>query len=129
MLNCFKYFLIYILQQNVTKWERKNYIKSKCPNTPILYTLKELLSKNWFCIFFLIFWHKKIPSSFRMPRYHLSFSWVFCVFQISYTMYSIRIVSGSSSSKLLSRLILLKSILRIPISLQANTTLPESSLK
>ena len=36
------------------------------------------------------------------------------------------IVSGSTPSKLLSRLILLKSILRIPISLQENTTLPES---
>ena len=40
------------------------------------------------------------------------------------------IVSGLSSSKLLlSRLISLTSILRIPISLQETTTLPESLLK
>ena len=38
-------------------------------------------------------------------------------------------VWGSSSSKLLSRLILLRFILRISISLQYNTILPESSLK
>ena len=39
------------------------------------------------------------------------------------------IVSGSSSSKLLSRLKLLRFMLRIPISLQENTTLSETSLK
>ena len=38
-------------------------------------------------------------------------------------------VSGSSSWKLLSRLILLISILRIPVSLHLNITSPESSLK
>ena len=37
--------------------------------------------------------------------------------------------SGSSSSKLLSRLILLKFTLRMPISSQQNVTLPESSSK
>ena len=39
------------------------------------------------------------------------------------------IVSESSSSKLLSRLILLRFTLRIPISLQQNVTLLESSSK
>ena len=39
------------------------------------------------------------------------------------------IVSGSSSSKLSARLVLLRSILRIPIPLQLKTTLPEPSLK
>ena len=38
-------------------------------------------------------------------------------------------VSGSSSSKLLSILIFLKSILRIPSSSQENVSLPESSSK
>ena len=37
-------------------------------------------------------------------------------------------VSGSSSSKLLSRLILLRSMLRISIPLKLNTTSPEPSL-
>ena len=38
-------------------------------------------------------------------------------------------VSGSSSSKFLSRLILSRSILRIPILLKLNTASPESLLK
>ena len=40
-----------------------------------------------------------------------------------------KIVSGTSSSKLLSRLILLRFTLRIPISLQQNVTSAESSSK
>ena len=39
------------------------------------------------------------------------------------------IVLGSFSSKSLSRLILLRSILRMPVSLRLNKTLPQSSLK
>ena len=34
-----------------------------------VYTLKTLLSQNWFYFFFLIFWHSKIPSSSGTPRY------------------------------------------------------------
>ena len=30
--------------------------------------IKTQLNKNWFYFFFAIFWHAKIPSSFRMPR-------------------------------------------------------------
>ena len=41
----------------------------------------------------------------------------------------IRIITGSSSSKLLSRLILLRFTLRIPISIKQNVTSPESSSK
>ena len=33
----------------------KRFQVRKCPNTLKLYTLKALLSKNWFCFFFFIF--------------------------------------------------------------------------
>ena len=46
-----------------------NYIKSQ-----IAYTLKALLSKNWFCYFFLVFWHAKIPPAFKMTHYWDYFS-------------------------------------------------------
>ena len=64
----FKYFLRYILTENVSK-NFKLYQVSKCPNISILQILKTLLSKNRFYFFFLIFWHAKIPPSFRMPHY------------------------------------------------------------
>ena len=73
----------------------------------------------------LAFWHAKVPPSIGMPRYWHQF---FIYFYLSSLRFSslicqakilIRIiVSGSSSSKLLSRLILLRSISRIPVSLQ-----------
>ena len=63
-----KYFLRYILTENVSK-NFKLYQVSKCPNISILQILKTLLSKNRFYFFFLIFWHAKIPPSFRMPHY------------------------------------------------------------
>ena len=68
-----KFFLIYILRHNVSKNQMKKTISSlhvsKSANTYKLYTLKALLSKNWFYCFFLVFWHAKIPPSFGMPRY------------------------------------------------------------
>ena len=59
VLNCFRYFQIYILGQTSQKVRQENisslYV-SKCPNILKLYTvLKALLSKNWFYFFFLIF--------------------------------------------------------------------------
>ena len=42
---------------------------TKCSNTLKLYTIKALLCKNRLYFFFLIFWHAKIPPSFRVPRY------------------------------------------------------------
>ena len=47
--------------------------------------LKVLLSKSWLYFFFLIFWHTKIPPSFRRPRYwYWFFTYLFfliiCVF-------------------------------------------------
>ena len=68
ILTWFKYFLIYILRQNVPKirqvkfWNTSSlhakFSLPKCSNTPILYAtdaLKALLSKNWFYFFLLIF--------------------------------------------------------------------------
>ena len=47
VLNCFKYFLIYILGQNVSKDQiRKTISSDRCSNTVKLYTLKALHSKN-----------------------------------------------------------------------------------
>ena len=57
--------------------QEKQYQEAKCPNTLILYTLNALLSKNQFYSFFLIFWHAKIPSSFRMSRYIHNSSFIF----------------------------------------------------
>ena len=57
---------------------------SKCPNTFNLYTLNVLMSKNWFCFFFLTFQH--------LLKFHviginssLIFFKVYFVFQVSYT--------------------------------------------
>ena len=99
VLNFLKYFLIYILRQNVSKSDKKNFelyqgftYNFLCQNDKIfikifklyqvfvvksfdtskLYTtdaLKALHSKNLFCFFFLIFWHAKILPSSRMPCY------------------------------------------------------------
>ena len=86
VLNCFKYFLKHISEQNHTR-KILNYIKSlydkmtlftktselyqmsKCSNTFKLYTSEPLLSKNWFYFFFVIVWHQKLHPSFGMPRY------------------------------------------------------------
>ena len=48
--------------------KEKLYRVSKCSNTLKWYTLKALLSKNWFYVFFLIFSYAKIPPSFTTPR-------------------------------------------------------------
>ena len=48
--------------------KEKLYRVSKCYNTLKWYTLKALLSKNWFYVFFLIFSYAKIPPSFTTPR-------------------------------------------------------------
>ena len=99
-------------------------------------TLLQPLSKNWFYLFFLIFWHAKIPSflvchaigtnsSFNSFLSALCFSNLICQAKRFIKI----IVSGSSLSKLLSRLIILRSILRIPVLFQFNTTLLKSSLK
>ena len=60
----------------VTKWLDipKRFQMSNCSNNLKLYTSKALLRKNLFLLtqfyfFFLIFWHKRIPPSFRMPCY------------------------------------------------------------
>ena len=46
-----------------------NYIKChKDFNTVKLYTLKALLSKNYFCFFFLILWHTPVSPFIVMPR-------------------------------------------------------------
>ena len=81
VLNYFKYFLVYILQQNVSKSNKKDFelyqvfmhiflcqnkdfwtissaCLTKCLNTLKLYisdALKALLIKNWFYFFFLMF--------------------------------------------------------------------------
>ena len=58
----------------------------KWQNTIKLYTLKALLSKNWFYFFFLIFCHAKIPPYFRMPRYwhpKIFFTIIFTFFKFS----------------------------------------------
>ena len=58
------------------KSDKKNYIKSlssisvsKYSNTLKFYTLNTLLGKNRFYSFFLVFWHAKVPPSFKMSRY------------------------------------------------------------
>ena len=104
MVNCFKY--LYLGQVSQKKEARKIWTMSnliftkifelyqvpKCLDihkgfwnitsgkmsqySQIVYTLNTLLSKSRLSFFFIIFWHAKIPPSFRMPRYwhfHLSF--------------------------------------------------------
>ena len=66
VLNCFNYFLIYILRQIVSKTMSGLYV-SKCPNTFILYISKASLSKNWLFLFFHLLTRKN--SAIRMPRY------------------------------------------------------------
>ena len=46
------------------------YQVTKCSITIKLYTIKVILSKNWFYFFFLNFWHAKTSVSFRMSRYY-----------------------------------------------------------
>ena len=62
--NCFQYFVMYILEQNVLKIRQEKFgtisslCVTKCSNTSILYNidgLKSLLSKNWFYFFFIVF--------------------------------------------------------------------------
>ena len=52
----------------MTRYSQRSEV-TKCSNTRKIYTLKTLLSKNWFYFFFLNIWHAKIPPSFRMSRY------------------------------------------------------------
>ena len=66
VLNCFKYFLMYIFLQSVPKIRQEKFwtISSICAKLYTADALKELLSKNWLNLFFLLFWHTNIP-----PRY------------------------------------------------------------
>ena len=122
VLNIFNiYFEGKCLKKN---WTNKHFSKL---NTKLHTTdaLIALLSKNRFCFFFLIFWHAKITPFFRMWSYcHWFFTYLFLnalrfsnlICQAKSLIWTK--VSGLSSSKLLSILALLRSILRIPISLQ-----------
>ena len=61
ILNCFKYF---------DQKKSDNFCPKMFQYPHIIYyqrTFLQLLSKNWFCIFLLIFGHP-IPPSFGMPR-------------------------------------------------------------
>ena len=140
MLNYFKYFSNIYFEIFCPKIQIRKTISSfhasKCSNTLKLSTLKALLSKNQFYLFFLIFQYTKIPPFFRMPRQeHEFFSYLFLIaFRFQNLTCQVKslirtIVSESSLSQLSSRLILLRSILRIHISLHKNMTLEESSVK
>ena len=97
--------------------------------TSKLYTtdaLKALLSKNKFYFFFLIFWREKLPPSLLIFNFTtLSFSNLLCEAKNLIRI----IISGSFSSKFLSRLILSIFTVRIPILLQQIVTSQESSHK
>ena len=57
MLNCFKYFLIYVLGQNVPKYQTReilNHIKSSCVEL--------------FKIFFTIYFETKRPKKIRQQK-------------------------------------------------------------
>ena len=83
MLNCFKYFLIYILEQNVSKSDKKDFELYQVLMCWIVlnifwYMLWGKMSQNQARKISLIFWHAKIPSSFRMPHYwHKFFPYLF----------------------------------------------------
>ena len=113
---------------------------AKCFNTPILYTTDThfynfLINVGSISFFSSSDMHQShhllrchaigISSSHNSFLRALRFSNLICQAKSLIRV----IVSGLSSSKLLSRLILLRSILRITISLQLNTATPEPSLK
>ena len=108
----------------------------KCSNTSISYALKSLLSKNWFYFFFSSSDMQKFDHLLGCHAIGINSSLIFFFSALDFLnllclakSQIIIIVSGSSSSKLLSRLILLRFTLRIPISLQQNVTSPEPSSK
>ena len=73
VLNIFRYIFWYIytkIRKEKNSQRFRNYIKChKDFNTLKLYTLKALLSKNWFFTSLLIFWHAKVPPYIGMPHY------------------------------------------------------------
>ena len=111
----------------------------KCPNTLVLYTTNTHFHNSLINIGSVSFF----SSSDTQQSHHLlgchaiginfSFNYFLSVLPFSNLICpakSLIIVSGSSSSWLVSpRLVLLRSILRIPIPLQLDTALLKSSLK
>ena len=107
--------------------------QAKCFNTSILYTtntLLQLLNKNWI-YFFLLSLHHFLECQATGTNSSLIYMYIYITFfkfnmprKMADKNYSIRIIS----SKLLSRLMLLRSILRLSVSLQFSAALLESSL-
>ena len=137
MLNWFKYFEIFWPEKLDPKFIH-NFLSQNVSIPPYCILPTDTFTtviKNRFYFFFLIFRHTKLAPSSRMPRYWqliLNLTLFLSALRFSNLIDEAKglisiIVSGSSPWKLLSRLILLRSILRISILLQENRTLPESS--
>ena len=87
----------------------------------IVYTLKMHYSVKIGSISFFIFWHAKIPSSFKMPRYWYEFLTYLFLSALRFSNLICQAknlpritISGSSSSKWLPGFILIRSTLRVP---------------